>query len=973
MVARVVRKLPGFRFKAESPQLIESLPRMDVAVFVGFAASGPLHTPVAIEDAAQFTAVFGEEAPLVWDAKRGEQVQAYLAPTVRAFFDNGGRRCFVVRVADSKARSNLFPLPGLAVAQWTQTETPMMPQAAINLSPAFAQARSQGSWSDTLRASTVLLTRPLQVIGLKEENGRFALDLAQVTSKDLAQGDVLRLSFDDDGYVLMLAIEKIEQLRITSPPGQTITRVKANHLVWFKSRLLDSPPSGITQAKAHLFIREIAPVELREASFSADAFASLAIDAFIDLSATQSEAPLTLDLATSFAEAPDPGSLIRVDVENEELWMSVEEVTVSEKSTPTSERVTLKGQGLWFVKTSPAILPTDVSSAEVLTFELWVKQGDAYATQLTELGLAPNHPRFWAALPTDETLYDSLNQAFAEGRAEQAFEKERVELWRPKNTAARFPLAGILAKNALYIPIGMRALPEYYLKALELAGLPLERDGLATFDASLFFDADLTEEYTRTLMGQADFLRYLSPRPRKLKGIYAALSVEEATLIAVPDAIHRGWFKKPEDKPTEAEVSSPPERPEWWHFLDCQPPAQIPRASKPETAYFLNCDIQIIPAPVLSVEKERDGTFTLLWQSNLANAKYVLEEATDPNFSHPVEIVAGTERHLTIYGRETGDYYYRVRALVNKDVSDWSNGVVVRVSANRSYQLNPEKDYSSDDLLAVHRALLRMCAARGDLFAVLTLPEHYREDRAIEHAELLKLTPEKILDTAAVQPLGYDEAQAFSYAALYHPWLVSREDKTIIPIRNAPPDGAACGVIAARSFARGAWIAPANEPLRNIVALTPTVSRDVWLKLQEAQINLIRQEARGFLALSADTLSNDEDLRPIGVRRLLILLRRLALRLGARYVFEPNDDAFRRAVERGFEAMLGDMFVRGAFAGKTPATAFQVVTSNSLNTPQRVEQGRFIVELKVAPSLPMTFLTVRLVQTGDKTTVTEGR
>jgi phage tail sheath protein FI len=127
------------------------------------------------------------------------------------------------------------------------------------------------------------------------------------------------------------------------------------------------------------------------------------------------------------------------------------------------------------------------------------------------------------------------------------------------------------------------------------------------------------------------------------------------------------------------------------------------------------------------------------------------------------------------------------------------------------------------------------------------------------------------------------------------------------------------------------------------------------------------------MALSADTLSDDDDLRPINVRRLLSLLRRLALKLGARYVFEPNDARFRRSVQRGFEAMLGEMFARGAFAGATPATSFQVVTGDSLNTPQSVDQGRFIVELRVAPSLPMTFMTIRLVQTGDRSFVVETR
>jgi hypothetical protein len=971
MVARAVRKLPGFRFKAESPQLDETLPRMDVAVFIGFAAAGPLHTPVAVEDAAQFAAIFGEDAPLAWDGERGEQVYAYLAPTVRAFFNNGGRRCFVVRVAASRARANLFPLPGLILAEWQ--EGPTNGPAPIKLAPAFARARSEGSWSDALRTSTALLTRPIQVLRVAGDPQGLTLDLVQATSRDLAAGDLMRLSFDDSGYVVMLAVVTVEPIRLSSPPGLTITRVEANRLVWFQSRLLESPPAGITQGKATLLVREVSPVNLSEERFSAEAFASAEIDAFIDLSVNQEADRITLDLATTFAAAPDPASVIRLRFADEELWLAVEEVSASPASTPASERVRVRGEGLWRAKKLPATLPVDLSSAEVLTFELWVKQSDEYATRLGDLGLAPSHRRFWASLPTDEALYDSLNEAFAEGRGEQAFDKEPVELWRLKDSAARFPLAGIDAKDVLYIPVGMQATAEHYLKPVELPGLPLERDGLANFGAELFFDDELTRESTRTLMGQADFLRYLSPRPRKLKGIYAALSVEEATLISVPDAVHRGWSKKPEAKPVEAETSLPPERPEWWHFLDCDPPARIPRVSLPETAYFLDCDIQIIPAPILSVEEDRIGTFTLLWESPSPAVKYNLEEATYANFSDAETLYNGSGQRLTVYGREAGDYYYRVRAEASKAVSDWSNGVVVRVAASRAYQLNSEKVYAADDLLAVQRALLRMCAARGDLFAALSLPEHYREDRAIEHVEILKLTPKKDFATAAVAPLGFDEVNNFSYAAVYYPWLIGRDDRLLNPIRHTPPEGAACGVLAARALARGAWIAPANEPLRDTVALTPTLSREQWLLLQEAQINLIRQEPRGFLALSADTLSADPDLRPIGVRRLLILLRRLALRLGARYVFEPNDDAFRRAVERGFEAMLGDMFVRGAFAGKTAATSFQAVTGEALNTRQSVDQGRFIVELKVAPSLPMTFLTIRLVQTGDKATVTEGR
>jgi phage tail sheath protein FI len=102
-----------------------------------------------------------------------------------------------------------------------------------------------------------------------------------------------------------------------------------------------------------------------------------------------------------------------------------------------------------------------------------------------------------------------------------------------------------------------------------------------------------------------------------------------------------------------------------------------------------------------------------------------------------------------------------------------------------------------------------------------------------------------------------------------------------------------------------------------------------------------------------------------------MLLRRLALREGASYVFEPNDAVFRRSVQRGFESMLDGLFLRGAFAGATAETSYKVVTDTSVNTPQAVDQGRFTVELRVAPSLPLRFITIRLLQIGDQTLVTE--
>jgi len=65
------------------------------------------------------------------------------------------------------------------------------------------------------------------------------------------------------------------------------------------------------------------------------------------------------------------------------------------------------------------------------------------------------------------------------------------------------------------------------------------------------------------------------------------------------------------------------------------------------------------------------------------------------------------------------------------------------------------------------------------------------------------------------------------------------------------------------------------------------------------------------------------------------------------------------------------MFSRGAFAGATPANSYQVVVSETLNNSRSVEQGRFIVELRVAPSQPLKFVTVRLVNSAGRSTITE--
>lgn len=1018
MVARTVRRLPGFRFEPRAPQLAEALPRMDVAVFVGFAASGPLHLPVAVEDFAQFTSVFGEAAPLAWDARRGAQATAYLAPAVREFFREGGRRCWIVRVAGDDATCNFFPLPNLACAEFDQ-------EGKISrIRPAFARARSEGSWSDGVRVGTALLSQTLRCQGISKANDMGGLIIELKAPVDVAEGDLLRLSFGQNGLRLFASVKRIAPDEELSPPSSTsqrgTVRFETARALWLETAVVAGSPPQTTPARARLFTRlvesEAEPASPPCSPPEADAppnFESEEIKAEIVWVKSDPRRFEVRFPDLPFADAPAPGSLLRVDWAGGQFWLAVRETGLErsedEAGSPPNAGlfVSVSGEAWSVVEPQLLFMPTSV---EKLSFELWTRFGVSDRRRLSDLGLAPNHPRYWGAMPTDRQFYQSPPSLFAPQRVELAFEKEEIATWRTKDNH-RFPLAGNGEANVLFFPIGMTALAENELppvqqmerriegKATRLRPIaPLRRDGLATFDASLFLDRDLADAGVSSLMGQADFLRYFSPSPRPLKGIHAAFGfgattlIEEATLIAAPDAAHRDWSEEEEPSLPDEIRSAPLRHPEWRRVPPC---AEREKAAEKAAAdrkpfgemqrgNFLDCDLRELEAPALRIESPPDqgGSFALAWDSVEEDGAFVLEEATDKQFHSSRVIHRGTERRLTIYGRSRGEWFYRVRVELGGVSSDWSAGQVVKVGAATGYVLREAKSYAPQTLLGVQRALLRMCAARGDMLAVLSLPEHYRDVDAVAHVRALKAANAAALEVSfarsastgsvikLIQAMGQGEAKAFSYGALYHPWVIARGDSQSPPAIPAPPEGLACGVMAARAVARGAWVSPANEEMRGVLALTPAIAADRRLELQEAQINLFRREPRGFLCLSADTLSGDEDLRPINVRRLLILLRRLALRLGAQYVFEPNDDSFRRMVERGFEGLLGEMFERGAFAGKTPAESFQVNADTPLNAREQ-EQGRFIVELKVAPSLPLTFLTIRVIQSGERARVEE--
>jgi hypothetical protein len=961
------RSLPGIRVDVAPPPAVEALPRMDVAVLVGFASTGPLHVPVAIESVAQYAAVFGPDAPLAWDAQRGERVQALLGPAVRAFFANGGRRCWVIRVArvesarlapGSPAKANGFALPGVLELS-----------GGGLVGPALARARCEGSWSDPLRVASAMQKRTLGLEGFGPVAPPGSARFAFHTRYGLREGDLVEID-DDDGHAAYATIDAVRVVANPAGPYAVQCSVRA---AFERVTGAASPPSSPPSALAG---------EAGVEGFFGSLPATL-----VPPSAAGEPALLRFDL-------PVPASLecghwARWSDGSATLWLRIDELDREADfsgSPPaldtTRVRATARGPA-W--RELGAILPfaaTGVRRAHLLALDLRVDESAGAAFRLAAAGLTPAHPQGWWTNWSDADFYRPDDDVGA-GPATQVVPAE----------VPRFPLSRRDAPLPLaWIPLGVEPLFRDALAPLPEPLTKLERDGLVPFEARLFLDPDLAGAPSQSIAGIADSVRFLQAPTRALRGLHAAWSIgagglfNEASLIAIPDAIHLGWHKRvpgavPPPEPTGDGTPAP-----WLtHRGPCAKAGDETRL-EPDFGAFLDCATRAIEAPVLDGPDlpVPPGAYRLAWTPVEPGARYVLVEATQPDFGDRREIYTGPGTEFIALNPREGNYYYLVFAWVGDNRSAASNAIVVVVRSDDWVQDLPDDAGApiEGEWLAVHRAVLRMAAASGELFAALAMPRHFRTQHALRYAARLRAVGEP---PAMAEPdaFGHTERAVLSYGAMYFPWLqadartgAGTQDTSIAALlpgkpRVVPPDGVALGVLAARATSRGAWIAAANEPMKDVVGLTPAITASDWQALQDAQVNLLRDDPRGFLALAADTLAVDTELRPINVRRLLILLRRLALRRGVSYVFEPNGPVLRRAVERGFNALLGELFRRGAFAGRTAEESYRVVTDDTLNTPGDYEAGRFLVELRVAPALPMRFISILLAQGGERLTVTE--
>lgn len=939
MSTALQRRLPGVRFDIPAPALREVLPRMDIALFVGFAASGPVDVPVAVESLAEFEAVFGPELTLL-HTDDGEPVHGLLHGSLRGFFGHGGRRAWVVRVAGGDAVASRFPLQQMLQA------TPAPSGEGWQLAPAYVAARAPGAWADGLGVTTTV-TPTLLPLRPQAFDGQTLLLQARGAAA-LAPGDTLRVALQP-GLSLLGRVAWIDAVTGT---GGTARRPLALE----KLTTVQAVVTGTVST-----LRWFTPASDTVVTEETQAAASWRTDGSLAL---QARMPAGRSLGA--------GELLQLDFDDAtSAWLvlsSADATTVA----AADGRISLGLQGrAWQVRTPalPAAIDTwllagDERAGQLLTATLRVAQAGAADHLLEGLALtAPdgngNGTGFGAStgslstLPDDTAYFTQQPSSEAAGQAVQSFELTRRD--PIASLVRRFPLASVPAPaGAFFIPLDSGPAPTTGLGPRGNTADPLERDGLARYAWDLFAEPLLADQHADTLADQAEALRLLGRTPRPLRGLHAALGSvvagvsDEPTLLVLPDAVQPGWQRRAAPPPAWEELPADPQADE----LPC--------------GCFDACANAPLDAPrfVRGADPDAAGHYTLQWTLPEPGVAFELQESSDAGFGAASAAYSGPATTYTVVGKPPGAAFYRVRATLGPRASPWSRTVVVRVGKH-SFEPRP---WRADDLLALHRLLLRTAAARGDLLAVLGLPRHYTGEDAAAHADALRSSAGAL--PGQPPPLADDETRALSFGALHHPWLLTRRVDTVIAV---PPDGAIAGQLAAGALARGAWIAVANQPLRDVVALGDNAPPADPQAMLDAQVNLLRSGPRGFVLGSADTLSPDADWRPVNVRRLMSLLRRAALRQGALYVFEPNGRTLQRTVERAFNALLAELFQRGAFAGRSAREAYAVDVGDELNTPARIDAGQFRVDLKVAPALPLTFLRVRLARSGERLVAQEQR
>jgi phage tail sheath protein FI len=260
---------------------------------------------------------------------------------------------------------------------------------------------------------------------------------------------------------------------------------------------------------------------------------------------------------------------------------------------------------------------------------------------------------------------------------------------------------------------------------------------------------------------------------------------------------------------------------------------------------------------------------------------------------------------------------------------------------------------SPDDVELIQKAMIDHCARLKDRFAILD--------------------PIKNQTVQQVQAWRNDNLDS-KYAALYYPWIkvqdpIKAENGSI---RLVPPSGHIAGIYARTDIERGVHKAPANEVIRGVIELERKITMGEQEILNPDGINCIRQfPGRGIRVWGARTVSSDPEWKYVNVRRLFLYIEE-SIEEGTQWVvFEPNAEPLWQRLIRTVSDFLTRVWRDGALMGTTAEEAFFVKCDRTTMTQDDINNGRLICLIGIAPVRPAEFVIFRIHQWQGGSEITE--
>ncbi len=210
------------------------------------------------------------------------------------------------------------------------------------------------------------------------------------------------------------------------------------------------------------------------------------------------------------------------------------------------------------------------------------------------------------------------------------------------------------------------------------------------------------------------------------------------------------------------------------------------------------------------------------------------------------------------------------------------------------------------------------------------------------------------------------------YGAIYFPWVDSPDPIGLgkNPTRTLPPSGFVAGMYARIDSRRGVFKAPAGTEtnLSGVLGLAAQIGDTEQDFLNPIGINVIRSfPASGTVIWGARTLSSDSAWRYVPVRRMAIFLR-VSIYNGIQYaVFEPNDEDLWASLRLTIGAFMLTQYRAGAFQGSSPDKAFFVKCDGTTTTQADIDNGVVNILVGFAPLKPAEFVVLKLSQKAGQT------